>query len=117
MGLRGVVMVPIIVAVIGWLLFIIMAVLYWVGNKSNSEESTSLALFSLALLLSDEFRSGSQEGYNAAIHEALARGTDPKAIGFSLVQAVTENAKRLSGATAEVNTSWLLLNAIEKKRS
>jgi hypothetical protein len=43
-----------IIAFSEWAAFLLVAVLYRIGNKINVEETTALEAFSLALLLSDE---------------------------------------------------------------
>ena len=84
----------IIIAVVGWVLFLLTAIFYMVGNKSNVEESQSLAVYSLAVLLSDEFREANRKGFESAMHEGRSKGMDTQAVTYGLVQGVARNAKR-----------------------
>ena len=49
-------MVPIILAVVGWFLFALVAFMYWKGNTINARDEVAMELFCLSLILSDEFR-------------------------------------------------------------
>ncbi len=82
-----------IIAVVGWVLFLFIGFLYWVGNRLNAQESLALATYSLALVLSDDFRSAVRAGFDQAVQESRSRGSSPQTATYGLTQAVTENAK------------------------
>ena len=104
-----------VLAIGGWALFVTMSLLYWFGNKINNHETNALAVFSLAALLSDDFRSATRSGFDKAIQEGHSAGIDPKDLTFRLMQGVTQNAKNLyNKEDAPINTIDVVLNAIKK---
>lgn len=105
-------MTLVILAVLGWLLFVLTAILYWIGNRLNSAESNSLAVFSLAVLLSDDFRTAVRSGFNAAVEQARARGSNLQSVTYGLIEAVTENAKRCYKPDSEPNTISIVTRAL-----
>ena len=106
-----------IFAVVGWVLFAFVAILYYVGNKINNQETNALAVFSLTVLLSDDFRSVSQNGFEKAIQEGHSAGIDPKDMTFRLMKGVTNNAKNLyTKGDAPISTIDVVINAIEKSK-
>ena len=80
------------IAVLGWVLFIAVAVLYHVGNKANADESLALAAYSAALLLSDEFRTATRQGIEKSIRENAASSSTPQLVSGTL-SAITDLAK------------------------
>lgn len=48
-------MTLIIIAILGWVLFLIALFMYWVGAKVNANDTTALEFFCLANLASEEF--------------------------------------------------------------
>src|SRR5438094_930216 len=106
-----------VVAVIGWLLFLVTILLYWVGNRLNAKESNSLATYSLALMLSDEFRSATQAGFNAAIREARSRGSTLEAVTYGLVEAITQNAKSCYKAESDISTISIVTTILATKQN
>jgi len=107
----------VILAVGGWALFVTMFLLYWFGNKINNHETNALAVFSLATLLSDDFRSATRDGFEKAIQEGHSAGIDPQDLTFRLMQGVTNNAKNLyNKEDAPINTIDVVIKAIEKSK-
>jgi uncharacterized membrane protein len=105
----------IIIAVVGWVLFLLTAILYMVGNKSNVDESQSLAVYSLAVLLSGEFREANRKGFETAMQEGRSKGMDAQAVTYGLVQGVTHNAKRYyKGQNENLDTLALVMEYVKK---
>lgn len=104
-----------IIAVVGWLLFLLTGFLYWVGNRLNAQESLALATYSLALFLSDDFRSAVRAGFDKAIQEARSRGSSPQTTIYGLTQAVTENAKSCFRPGAEISTISIVTGIVNKQ--
>jgi hypothetical protein len=101
-----------IIAIVGWLLFLAVARLYWVGNRLNSQESNALALYSLAITLSDDFRSGVRAGVDQAIGKL---GSAPqKTVMYGLIEGVTENAKSCYKPDSEISTIDIVTDALTK---
>ena len=103
------------VAIVGWLLFLFTLVLYRVGNRLNSAETNALALFSLALMLSDDFRDPIRSGYEKAICDA--NDIEPTPLTFRLMLGVTETAKgydpRHARGPLETDSISVILNEIK----
>jgi hypothetical protein len=107
----------IIVAIIGWLLFVLVAILYYGGNKLNSGETNSLAVYSLALLLSEEFRAANLEGFRVAIQEGRSKNMNAENLVYGLMQGVTHNAKKYyKNDGGDLNTISLVTDAVSKVR-
>ena len=77
-----------ILAVVGWLLFIATAVLYRVGNRINARQEAALSWFALALAMSDNFRTGTKQGWERVVREARQTGVDANKIEWGLFQTV-----------------------------
>jgi hypothetical protein len=107
----------IIVAAIGWLLFVFVAILYSAGNKLNSNETNALAIYSLALLLSEEFRAANLDGFKVAIQEGRSKNMNAESLVYGLVQGVTHNAKRYyKNEDGDLNTISLVTDSVSKMR-
>jgi hypothetical protein len=104
-----------IIAVVGWLLFLFTAFLYWVGNRLNSQESNSLAMYSLAVMLSDDFRGAVRAGFERAIQEARARGSAPQTVTYGLIEGITQNAKSCYKPDAEISTISIVTDIVKKE--
>jgi hypothetical protein len=105
----------IVIAAVGWVLFLLAAVLYVAGNRLNAEESHALAVYSLALLLSDEFRDANRNGFEAAIREGRSKGVETQAVIYGLMQGVTQNAKRYyKGKNQNLDTLALVMDYVSK---
>jgi hypothetical protein len=105
----------IVVAALGWLLFVFMAILYFTGNKLNTHETNALAVYSLALLLSEEFRTANREGFKIAIQEGQSKKMNAESLVYGLMQGVTHNAKRyFKNAGNDLNTISLVTDAVSK---
>lgn len=101
--------------VVGWALFIIIAVLYFVGNKINVREEQALELFSLATLFSDEFRGAIRSGFEKSVHEAHEKNVPNERIVYGLMDAAMNSAKRYHDNPAgELNTLQLVLDLVAK---
>lgn len=107
-------MVSTVVAVIGWLLFLLTANLYRVGNKQNSQETNSLAAYCLALMFSDEFRTSVFGGISRAAKEARSQGMPPQVLMYRLMQGVTKNAASHYKPDADVNTISLVTRLLDR---
>ncbi|HZZ42779.1 MAG TPA: hypothetical protein VFE58_07565 [Tepidisphaeraceae bacterium] len=107
-------MLTTILALIGWLLFLATAVLYWIGNRLNSKENNSLAMYSLALIFSDKFRTGIQTGFKKSVMEACEQSLKTQNIIFDLMNAITLSAEKYYVPQSDINTFSIVTNAIEK---
>ena len=105
--------IMIVIASIGWGLLALMACLYLVGNKLNAEESSSLAMFVLAVLLSDELRDGCRKGVETAIEEGHTKhaGGD---IVYCLMKSTTEEAKRAYKRNGSGNSLSLVMAIVAR---
>lgn len=109
------VLAMLIIAIVGWSLFILTAGLYLIGNKINVREEQALALFGLAALFSDEFRSAIRNGFEMSIREAHEKNVADGQIVYGLMRATLNSAKRYHDNNAdEVNTLRLVLDLIAK---
>jgi hypothetical protein len=108
-------MTAIILAVIGWVLFILTAILYRAGIRIDAEESNALAAHSLAVMLSNEFRMAVRAGFDRALEEDRPRGTDSKTMTYWLMEAVRQNAKTCYKPDAEINTISVVMHALTEK--
>ena len=113
----------IIVAIAGWVLFVFVFILYHVGNRLNVQETQALALHSLALTLSDDFRNGIRSGTEAFIVEHCQQ-TSTQDLAYGLTRTVTQTAKRYHtdnpNDSSTFDTLNLLITIIEdmkKKRN
>ena len=111
------IVITIIVAVVGWVLFLLTAILYVAGNRLNAQESNALAAYSLALLFSDGFRSGLASGFRHAANEALARQSPPESVAYSLMQGITQSAKRYYRSDSDINSVAVATIAIRNMPS
>src|SRR5215813_4024543 len=93
-----------IIAIVGWLLFLAVVFLYWVGNRLNSQESNALAGYSLAIILSDDFRTAVRAGFDQVIRESPDRRSALQTVMYKLIHAVTENAKSCYRPDSEIST-------------
>ena len=105
----------IVIAVIGWFLFLVTFLFYWEGNRLNVQESNALATYSLALLISDEFGIAIRSGFDTAIEEARSRGSDPKAVTYGLIEATTESAKSFYKPNSDINMISIITDFLAKK--
>jgi hypothetical protein len=106
----------IIFAVSGWVLLIFVAVLYRVGKKLNVEETLALAAFSLALLLSDEFRSATRDGIEESTHRnASSCSTDQLVSGT--MSGITQMAKDYIQNKGAINPPTLVRQIVEKMKN
>jgi len=102
----------VIIAVIGWVLFILTALLYFAGLRMNAAERTALAVYSLALLLSDEFRDGTRKAFDDRIEGARRKSPNTRALTYFLMQVITQAAKESTRPESGVNTYGLVLSAL-----
>ena len=95
---------------------IFVVVLYRVGNKLNVEETLALAAFSLALLLSDEFRSATRDGIEESIHRnASSCSTDQLVSGT--MSGITQMAKGYIRNKGAINPLTLVRQIVEKMKN
>jgi hypothetical protein len=80
------------VAVLGWVLFALTAILYWVGLRKDSEESNALAVFCLVNVLSDVARETSQSLCDQ-VFEKHGVKLGPKEAIYGAMQGITEGAR------------------------
>ncbi len=99
---------------LGWILFVGVVFLYIAGNKLNAVESNALAVYSLALVLSDDFRNGLATGVRRSAREALAKHSTPEAAAYSLMQGITHMAKLCYRHDAALNSVAVAANAISE---
>jgi hypothetical protein len=104
-----------ILGIAGWVLFLFTAVLYWVGNRLNSQESNSLAMYSLALMLSDDFHLAAQSGFQRAIEGARSRRSDLRSVTYGLIEAITQNAKACYKPDADISTISIVTDTLKKE--
>ena len=104
-----------IFAIVGWVLFLFTAALYWFGNWSNSQESNALATYSLALVLSDDFRTAVRAGFDRAIEGSRSRGADLRTVTYGLVEAVTQNAKSCYRPDADISRISIVNDIVAKE--
>src|SRR6266403_3571861 len=98
-----------ILAIVGWSLFIIVTCLYIIGNKVNVKEEQALALYNLAVLFSDEFRTANRTGFEMSIQEAHSKNVGTDRIVYGMMGAVRQNAKRYHDpAPGELSTLALV---------
>lgn len=89
----------IVVAAIGWLLFLVTGVLYLKGTIESVNETSALALQCLALALSDPFRERSREQCLETI-EQHCTDLDPDEAALKMSRLVTDVAKSSEGGCA-----------------
>lgn len=94
----------IVITIIGWVLFAFTVLLYWVGNRQNAAETNALAIFSLALILSDNFRKPTADGMLRAAREGRAAGVAAEDLAWRLRRAVTNIASSHFRPGADVNS-------------
>lgn len=107
-------MLTIIVAAAGWALFLGMAALYTAGNRLNARESNALAAYSLAILLSDGYRSGLAASFVRAAKEKRSDESNASAIAYALMQGVTQSALRCYQYTDDLNSVAVATAAIQR---
>jgi len=109
-----------IITISGWAAFLFVAVLYRIGNKINVEETTALEAFSLALLLSNEFRTANRDGIQRAI-SANATSSTTDAIMRGIMTTTLNLAKNYyrnpGSERTDVNTFALNWRIIDKMRN
>jgi hypothetical protein len=104
-----------IITVVGWSLFVLITCLYFVGNKINVREEQALALYSLAVLFSDEFRTANRTGFEMVVEEAHSKNVSTDRIVYGLMTAVEQNAKRYHNpAPGELSTLALVFEKVGK---
>ena len=109
-----------IIAISGWVAFLFVAVLYRIGNKINVEETTALEAFSLALLLSDEFRAANRDGIQRAISvNAPSSTTDAimRGIMTTMLNLAKNYYRNWGNDQTDVNTFALNWRIIDKMRT
>jgi len=109
-----------IIAISGWTAFLFVAVLYRIGNKINVEETTALEAFSLALLLSDEFRAANRGGIERAISvNAPSSTTDTTMRGImtTMLSLAKSYYRNWGNEQTDVNTFALNWRIIDKMRT
>ena len=104
-----------IIAVVGWLLFLGMACLYFVGNRINARDENALASFGLAVIFSDAIRDATREGYARSVREIPA--VDPKLTAWRLIQAIKSTAAMYYEGDAEVFSPTVVAQAVEQMRA
>lgn len=110
----------IIIAISGWAAFIFVAVLYRIGNKINVEENLALEAFSLALLLSDEFRAPNRDGIQRAIHENAASSSTEKIMSgvmTTMLRLAKNYYRNWGNEKTDVNTLVLNSQIIDKMKT
>jgi hypothetical protein len=107
------------IAVLGWLLFFGMVGIYLVGNRIYVRETNSLALFSLALLFSDNFRREGRTEIDRIVGEQTSSGDSSTVNDFvcELMVLVTEVAQNLSEPDANPNSISIVASAVSPRRS
>jgi hypothetical protein len=109
------VLAMLILAIVGWFLFILAACLYVIGNKINVKEEQALALYSLAALFSDEFRAANRTGFEMSVQEAHSKNVGTDRIVYGLMRAVEQSAKRYHDpAPGELSTLALVFEKVGK---
>ncbi len=109
-----------IIAISGWAAFLFVAVLYRIGNKINVEETAALEAFSLALLLSDEFRAANRDGIQRAISvNAPSSTTDTTMRGImtTMLNLAKNYYRNWGNERTDVNTLVLNWRIIDKMRN
>jgi hypothetical protein len=109
-----------IIAISGWAAFLFVAVLYRIGNKINVEETTALEAFSLALLLSDEFRAANRDGIQRAICvNAPSSTTDTTMWGImtTMLKLAKNYYRNWGNERTDVDTLILNRRIIDKMRN
>ena len=101
-------------AILGWVLLVGVVFLYIAGNKLNAVESNALAAYSLALVLSDDFRNGLATGVRRSAGEALAKHSTPEAAAYSLMQGITLMAKQCYQHDAAINSVAVAASEISR---
>jgi hypothetical protein len=111
-------MLEISIAVLGWLLFFAMVGIYLVGNRIYVRETNSLALFSLALLFSDNFRREGRTEIDRIVGEQSSAGDSSTVNDFvcELMVLVTEVAQNLSEPDADPNSISIVASAVTPRR-
>ncbi len=104
----------IVLAIVGWALFALSAVLLLVGIRRNSEETNALAIFILALLLDDCFLSATREELNRAATETISHHDDTRKMAYALMEAVTRSSKHFY-RSEELNTIRVVMNALARQ--
>jgi len=102
-----------ILAVVGWLLFVATAVLYRVGNRINARQEAALSWFALALTMSDDFRTGTKQGWERVVREARQTGVDANKIEWGLFQTVATAANGYYRDDSDVLSVAIAVDAIK----
>jgi hypothetical protein len=108
----------ILIAGVGWLLFFAMVGIYLVGNRIYVRETNSLALFSLAILFSDDFRRKSRTEIDRVVGEQKSSGNSNSVNEFvcELMVLITDVAQSLSEPDAEPNSISIVASAVGPSR-
>jgi hypothetical protein len=101
-------------AVIGWLLFVGMVILYRTGNRINAREEAALAWFALLMVLSDTIRDAVRGGYEQSINES--RDSDLNRVVCGLFQAVSKTANGYYADDADLYAPGIVTQEIERLR-
>ena len=111
-------MLPILIAVMGWLLFFVMVAIYLVGNKIYVRETNSLALFSLALLFSDNFRREGRTEVDRIVGAQKPPGDSGSVNEFvyQLMLLITEVAQNLNEPDANPSSISVVASAVGTRR-
>jgi len=72
-------------------------------------------MYSLALALSDDFRTAVRAGFERVVQDARARGSAPQAVTYGLIEGITENAKSCYASDAEISTISIVSNIVTKE--
>ena len=104
-------------AVTGWILFTLVACLYFVGSILNVNEEQALELYILALLFSDDFRTANRSGFEMSIEKGHSESVSTKKIVYGLMGAVRDNAKRYHNAPPGKLDTLTLVSGIVAKSS
>src|SRR5436853_6429455 len=103
-------------AVVGWIAFLFLALLYRRGNQINSRENLALEAHCLAMLLSDDFLDLNRRSMEEALNghpEWLKLPT--KQIVYLSMQGILSTAKQgFVGEPPTVNTPALCLKKVEE---
>ncbi|PYK17443.1 MAG: hypothetical protein DME55_10160 [Verrucomicrobia bacterium] len=98
------------------MLLIFVAVLYRVGNKLNVEETLALAAFSLALLLSDEFRSATRNGIEESIRRSAPSCSTDQLVSGTM-SGITQMAKDYVQDKGLINPLTLVRQIVNKVKN
>lgn len=81
-------------AILGWVLFLFVLILYRIGNRINAQENNALAVFALALMLSDEWRDLNRKNCEGALR-SRGESLDLNATMYASMEGITKGAKDL----------------------